>query len=97
MTDDVREGEVPEAAPDADSSFATVVAWIWSEALGLPGIRFDDNVFDLGAHSLLIIEVAQRIELETGISVPLLMFFERPTPRQIGAYLDSDVANDRLK
>ncbi|MEV7289303.1 amino acid adenylation domain-containing protein [Streptomyces sp. NPDC093252] len=55
------------------------VAAIWREVLGLASLGLDDDLFDLGAHSLTITQVAARIRDRLGAEVPLHVFYEAPT------------------
>ena len=48
-----------------------LLARIWSEHLGVPRIRRDDNFFDLGGHSLLANRVAVAFEAATGQRIAL--------------------------
>ena len=59
------------------------LALIWSDLLGLERIGRDDNVFHLGAHSLLATQAAARIRTAFGIDLPLRAIFEAPTLRRL--------------
>ncbi|MEU9609247.1 amino acid adenylation domain-containing protein [Streptomyces sp. NPDC048057] len=71
-------GDAPEA-DDAWDELATEIAAIWCEVLGLPAVGRDDDVVDLGAHSLTITQAAARIRDRLGADVPLHVFYEEPT------------------
>ncbi|MEU5402892.1 amino acid adenylation domain-containing protein [Streptomyces sp. NPDC005963] len=74
--------EQPTATEPADEPWdelTSEVAAIWCEVLGLPSIGRYDDVFDLGAHSLTITQVASRIRRRLGVEVPLQVFYEEPT------------------
>ncbi|MFF6975574.1 non-ribosomal peptide synthetase [Streptomyces tsukubensis] len=72
--------EAPGAGADEPwDEITTEVAAVWCEVLGLPSIGLDDDVFDLGAHSLTITRVAARIRDRIGAEVPLHVFYEEPT------------------
>ena len=43
-----------------------LIAAIWCESLGLPSVGLQDNFFDLGGHSLLLMEVIARIHKTSG-------------------------------
>ncbi|MGW5680207.1 non-ribosomal peptide synthetase, partial [Streptomyces sp. NPDC003860] len=69
-------------APDVDDAWeglAVEIAAIWCEVLGLPAVGRDDDVVDLGAHSLTITRAAARIRDRLGVDVPLHAFYEEPT------------------
>lgn len=76
----------PEPKPDRISA---IVSEAWSRALAVDDVRETDDFFALGGHSLLVLEVADHIEAETGLAVPLHLFFEEPTPRAIADYVRS--------
>ena len=64
-----------------------IVRRAWRDVLALEDVAPDDDFFLLGGHSLLVLEVVDAIEAETGTAIPLGAFFEDPTPRSLAAYL----------
>ena len=64
-----------------------VVRRAWRDVLALEDIEPDDDFFLVGGHSLLVLEVVDAIEAETGTAIPLGAFFEDPTPRSLAQYL----------
>ncbi|URN14985.1 MULTISPECIES: non-ribosomal peptide synthetase [Streptomyces] len=56
-----------------------VVTRLWAEVLGVPHVEPDDDFFDLGAHSLQAIQVANRLGVELGREVRVAWLFEHPT------------------
>ena len=64
-----------------------VVRRAWRDVLALEDVEPDDDFFLIGGHSLLVLEVVDAIEAETGTAIPLGAFFEDPTPRSLAAYL----------
>jgi Phosphopantetheine attachment site len=52
---------------------------VWGELLGVEGIGINDDVFDLGAHSLTVMWAAARILDRTGLDLPSRWFYEEPT------------------
>ncbi|MEV4840310.1 amino acid adenylation domain-containing protein [Nonomuraea sp. NPDC049486] len=76
------------------------VAGIWSELLGVPGIRADDDFFDLGGHSLVAIQVVARIRKllapAEGRSVGVMDLFQHPTVRGLAQLIEGPApAEDR--
>jgi amino acid adenylation domain-containing protein len=55
---------------------------IWRDLLGKKHIGVDDNFFDLGGHSLLIVALQQRIAEEFSQQIPIAELFHSPTVRQ---------------
>ncbi|GAB3094388.1 non-ribosomal peptide synthetase [Lysobacter terrae] len=47
------------------------LAQVWSELLGLPA-GMDDNFFELGGHSMLAVQMASRVERDTGHRIKLI-------------------------
>jgi amino acid adenylation domain-containing protein len=61
---------------------------LWSELLGVGGIRASDNFLDLGGHSLMIMRAVARVETLTGVRLsPRGFVFQ--TLAQIAAEIDS--------
>jgi acyl carrier protein len=54
---------------------------LWSEALHRPLVRPDDNVFELGADSLIALQVVASIERQFGCELSPIVCYEAPTPR----------------
>ncbi len=44
-----------------------ILASVWQEVLGVDRVSAHDNFFDLGGHSLLCIQVIERVLKETGV------------------------------
>jgi hypothetical protein len=61
----------------------------WAAELGLPEVGPDDNVFDLGANSLLLASMQLRLERDRGVRVPLARMVEFPTPAALAAHLST--------
>jgi nonribosomal peptide synthetase DhbF len=72
-----------------DGHALEVVRRAWRDVLALEDVEPDDDFFLLGGHSLLVLEVADAIEAETGTAIPLGAFFEDPTPQALAAYLEA--------
>ncbi|OPC78626.1 hypothetical protein B4N89_31095 [Embleya scabrispora] len=68
-----------EADTPADTGPAAEITAIWREVLGLDDIRPDEDLFDLGGHSLTVTRIGARIRKRLGVDVPLHVFFETPT------------------
>ena len=55
------------------------VAAIWQEVLGLGEIGIFESFFDLGGHSLRVMQVLARLRLRFGVDLPIARFVENPT------------------
>ncbi|MGZ4032675.1 MAG: beta-ketoacyl synthase N-terminal-like domain-containing protein, partial [Tumebacillaceae bacterium] len=63
------------------------IAAIWQDVLGLGVVGIDDNFFEVGGHSLSIVQVEVRLKEELGITVPTMELFRFPTIRSLAAHL----------
>ena len=67
------------------------LAGIFRALLGLNEIGVDDNFFDLGANSLMMVQVVEKIRAELGIKMSLVRLFEFTTLRSLaGAIAGSE-------
>jgi acyl carrier protein len=76
------------AAPTApQTELETTIATIWQEVLGVPGVGVTDNFFDLGGHSLLVVQVQRRLREACGREVSITDMFRLSTIRSLAAHL----------
>jgi len=64
------------------------LAKIWCAQLGLECIGIHDNVFDLGAHSLIAIKALLEIRRRFGVDLALRHLFEQPSVAELAALVD---------
>jgi acyl carrier protein len=63
------------------------------DVVGLDEVGIDDNFFDLGANSLLMVQASVRLRERLGRNVPLVRMFQFPTARSLAASLgEADAA-----
>lgn len=77
---------VDYVAPRTETERA--LAAIWSELLKLDPVGIHDDVFDLGAHSLLAMKALTRIREAFGINLVLRNLFEQPSVAQLAPVID---------
>jgi amino acid adenylation domain-containing protein len=70
----------PSAAP-VRSDLERRIAAAWREVLGTEEIGADENFFDAGGHSLLLVRLHSRLEEILGRAIPLVELFGHPTIR----------------
>jgi acyl carrier protein len=58
-----------------------IIAAIWQEALQIETVGIDDNFFDLGGHSLLMVGVHNKLKDRFKKDVPIADLFKHPTVR----------------
>jgi natural product biosynthesis luciferase-like monooxygenase protein len=71
------------ASSDAEKSIAAV----WAELLGVAQIGIHDNLFDLGANSLLVMQANARLRAALGKQISLVEMFEFPTVASLAEHL----------
>ncbi|MET9579511.1 phosphopantetheine-binding protein, partial [Streptomyces massasporeus] len=76
-----RPGDRPE------TGLGRTVAAVWRDVLGLEHIGADDNFFDLGGHSLLMVRVQARLAEALGRDIPVVDLFRYPTVRTLARHL----------
>jgi amino acid adenylation domain-containing protein len=67
----------------------------WQSVLNLPSVGLDDNFFDLGGDSLLLVAAHARIQKALGIKFGVMELFEFATVRGLAKHLDSGVKSDQ--
>ncbi|MDB6016675.1 MAG: non-ribosomal peptide synthetase [Pedosphaera sp.] len=60
-----------------------LLAPIWQEVLKQDKVGINDNFFDLGGHSLSVIQVISRLNACLGIQISIATFFDSPTIAQL--------------
>ena len=80
-------------APRTETEIA--LARIWAALLGIPRIGIHDDVFDLGAHSLLAMRAVTQIRQEFDVNLQLRNLFERPTPAGLAEMIDAMAWNSK--
>jgi acyl carrier protein len=82
-------GAIAEAgwSGPASTELERVIAELWQDALGLDAVGLKINLFDLGANSLSVAEVATSLRQRLKREIPLTDFFAYPTIAALAAHL----------
>jgi aryl carrier-like protein len=75
-----------EFAP-ASNTTEQEVADIWRALLRVEQVGREDNFFDLGGHSLLLVQLQNRLHSRFGAKLTLIELFKRPTVAAIASLL----------
>jgi amino acid adenylation domain-containing protein len=80
----------------AAASVEQAIARVWADLLGVPKVDVTANLFDMGAHSLLIPRAALAIEEATGKTVSAVDMFRFPNVAALARHLSgSSIDADR--
>ncbi len=81
----------PRPLVKAGSQLEKEIASIWEQVLGVPNAGTADNFFDLGGHSLLVIQVQRRLREVTGREISITDMFRLPTIGALAAHLNGSL------
>lgn len=65
------------------------ISQIWVELLGIPEADVDTDFFDLGGHSLLLMDLVRLLDQKLGIKTDVLTLLELPTIAKFAAHWNS--------
>ncbi len=89
LTDQEVQGDTATAAEDEGLTvMEQKILGIWKDVLKLDTISAEDDFFEIGGHSLLGIQVVNRIEKELGVAVEFEVFFDYYTVRTLAAHIE---------
>jgi amino acid adenylation domain-containing protein len=86
MAGGVREDRMPQSLSETE----TQVARVFTDTLDLRRIGLDDNFFDCGGTSLLLIRAHLRLQAQFERPIPVTLMFECPTVRSLAKRLATD-------
>ncbi|SKA38482.1 amino acid adenylation domain-containing protein [Marinactinospora thermotolerans DSM 45154] len=75
--------------PPRDAAEALLCA-LYAEVLGLPAVGADDDFFDLGGHSMLLVRLRALVAEHTGARPRIADLFAHPTPAALAAHIARD-------
>ncbi|TDE31053.1 hypothetical protein E1295_40370 [Nonomuraea mesophila] len=81
-------GGSPAPAREAgavDGELVEQVRLIWMEVLRIDDVAPDEDLYDLGGHSLTITQISARIRKRLGVEVPFDVFLDDPTVTGVAA------------
>ncbi len=83
-----------EQAPPSNKLEKTI-ATIWQEVLNLPSMGLDDNFFDLGGHSLLTLQVHNKLKESIETKISLVDMFKFPTIRTLAGFISEEAGGGK--
>lgn len=97
--------QTPYCAPETD--LKRQIAALVEETLGVKRIGSHDNLFTLGAHSLMMVQLKSRLDATFGSDLPIIDLFQTPTVNGIAelmgqapkqdAFVDASLSRARLR
>ncbi|MBW4594267.1 MAG: amino acid adenylation domain-containing protein [Brasilonema angustatum HA4187-MV1] len=84
-TSDLLEGFVAPSTPTEE-----ILAKLWMEVLGRKQVGIYDNFFDIGGHSLLIIQVGNKVREIFNSNISVTDLFKYPTISNLAKYLSQE-------
>jgi amino acid adenylation domain-containing protein len=83
--DAVAVSSIAYATPDSETE--QKIAAIWQDVLGIAKVGRDNNFFDLGGHSLLLMKVQSQLRKAFSKDITMVDLFRYTTVRALGKYL----------
>jgi len=74
------------------SETENVITQIWQQVLDVKRLGIHDNFFDLGGHSLLMVQVYNKLREAFHKDVPMVELFRNPTIATLSGYFSGDAA-----
>jgi polyketide synthase PksJ len=78
------------SAIDRGNDLEQTIAAVWQNLLRTSKMRLDDNFFDLGGHSLLVIQMKSALLQALNRDIAVIDLFSYPSIRSLARYLDQD-------
>ncbi|MBP2325819.1 acyl carrier protein [Kibdelosporangium banguiense] len=72
-------GAAPVTGTALDPDLVAQIRLMWSEVLRIDEIGLDEDLYDLGGHSLTITQITARCRKRFGVEVPFDVFLDDPT------------------
>jgi hypothetical protein len=69
------------------SDLESKIASVWKEVLQVKTLSLDDNFFDIGGHSLLMVRVYHMVQPLLGRDFPVVTMLEHPTILSVARHL----------
>ncbi len=69
------------------------IAGLWRDLLKIERVGANENFFDLGGHSLLVVRLQSRFRERFGCEVPLILLFQNPTVASMAECLQHQLSS----
>jgi non-ribosomal peptide synthase protein (TIGR01720 family) len=85
------------AAAAPSTALEQTIATMWAELFQVDRIGLDENFFDLGGHSLLLLEAHRRLRAQTRATLPVVALFQYPTVRSLSRFLGGEATESNAR
>jgi acyl carrier protein len=92
---DYRGGIKSTGCVEAGTETEKKLVEIWQELLGVASIGIEDNFFQLGGHSLMVMQLKSVIHQKLKVELEIKDLFQYPTIREIGKFLEIQSGNNQ--
>ena len=86
-----------ESGPDnhieksGNSDLERKIMMIWQKFIGKRKISIEDNFFDVGGNSLMLVQLSNEINKEIGQEIDVIYYFDNPTIKLFSNYLKNQI------
>jgi non-ribosomal peptide synthetase component F len=82
--------QVSNANLSPHTDMERLIAAIWRELFQVETISLEDNFFDLGGHSLLLVQAHRKLQTALKTTLPILTLLQYPTIRSLARHLTQE-------
>jgi len=90
---DVHRPDLTEGYQAPRSELERAIANVWQEVLHVDKVGVNDNFFDLGGHSLLIVQINNKLQEVFNRNLSIVEMFQNPTINSLAQYLSQKTEN----
>jgi amino acid adenylation domain-containing protein len=88
--------EMAESFAPPQTGIEKIVAGVWQEVLGVERVGLHDNFFDLGGHSLLLVQLHAKLRKTFPTELSIIDLFSLPTVSSLVSSLSKEVGESPL-
>lgn len=89
-------GTATAGAQETRTEIEAQIAGVWCDVLRRERVSLTDNFFDLGGHSLLLVDVQNRLQKAWDRPIPVVDLFAHPTVRSLAAHWEGQRSPPRV-
>ncbi|AOY76256.1 amino acid adenylation domain-containing protein [Clostridium formicaceticum] len=80
-----------KSATSVPANISNELIEYFERVLDTTGLTFEDDLFDLGATSLTMVQMVEKVQEQYGISIPIEVFLSDPTIKNVVDYVYSEL------